>query len=281
MPILNVNRNLRLALFVEGSTISSPNNASRQLHIIFNDRLSRVLGIRAFDRIIPISKKHIVAMDPRNPPMSGAGERLDQLMIRIMKDFPYDCAIVSWDLIPPWNPEANTCRWTETVDFYRYLSESKHLPLEWRREAGKRYDDLRLRLNPGDRTAPYIIGKSRVVAICMDPMFDILLTQDESVIRESLNVRGRRVPQWPTIGWGNPAERNPDNDLLAPAVAAAGALNPRPSIFRRIRGDYRTRKEEWADYFLGRILANRGCREKIISHGICRRMAETLSGMRK
>lgn len=45
------------------------------------DRLAKGLGIHGFSTIVPISKKHLVAMDPAKPRMSGAGG-LDQLMAR-------------------------------------------------------------------------------------------------------------------------------------------------------------------------------------------------------
>jgi hypothetical protein len=46
------------------------------------------------DPIVPINKKHLVAMDPRKPRMSGGGEALDQLIMRMMQRTPFDAAVV-------------------------------------------------------------------------------------------------------------------------------------------------------------------------------------------
>ena len=62
---------LRVALFVEGSL--DPRGFFEKL---WKQELTEALGLRQVDYVFPISKKHLVAMDPKNPKMSGAGEPL-------------------------------------------------------------------------------------------------------------------------------------------------------------------------------------------------------------
>src|SRR5437588_10932540 len=105
---------LRVALFVEGSVVR-PARGSAPLEAIWRDCLGRALSLRRLDPVVAINKKHLVAMDPGKPRMSGGGEALDQLMVRMMNREPFDAAVVAWDLVPAWNPEGAFCRWDETV----------------------------------------------------------------------------------------------------------------------------------------------------------------------
>ena len=130
---------LRVALFVEGSESPPTPRRSAALKRVWNDDLAPGVGVSPFDVVVPISKLNLVAMDPENPAMSGNGEGLDQLMVRMMAREPFDAAVVAWDLVPRWNPLGSYCRWDETLDFYRLLSESECLPEPWKRQAGKRW----------------------------------------------------------------------------------------------------------------------------------------------
>lgn len=139
---------LRFTLFVEGSE-SPPTARGRQaLEVLWNDRLGEALGLRHFDLVVPISKTHLIAMDPANPPMSGAGERLDQLMKRVLDRNPFDVAVIAWDLVPAWNPQGEFCRWIETRDLYRFLAQSDCLPDRWRERARQRFEELSQRSSP-------------------------------------------------------------------------------------------------------------------------------------
>jgi hypothetical protein len=114
-------RRLRIALFVEGSESPPQPRRDPALKKIWNEVLGATLNLRPFDPIIPISKKHLTAMDPRSPCMSGAGEKLDQLMARMLARNPFDAAVVAWDLVPAWNPKDQYCRWDETLKLSFYL----------------------------------------------------------------------------------------------------------------------------------------------------------------
>src|SRR4030042_1832235 len=95
---------LRIALFVEGSESPPQPGIASGLNRIWNEILASKLDLHPFDPIVPISKKHLVAMDPATPSMSGAGERLDQLMVRMLERNTFDAAVVAWDLAQSWNP---------------------------------------------------------------------------------------------------------------------------------------------------------------------------------
>lgn len=263
---------LRVALFVEGSIAPPGRYKTDPLEEIWNDCLAEALGIQAFEPVVPISKKHIVAMDPRNPAMSGAGEALDQLVVRTLKRWDFDAAIVAWDLVPAWNPQDDFCRWQETVDFYRLLSASKVLPKAWREKAGTRHRALARQRNKGSRRARKKLSKHMLLALCMEPMFEGLLVQDEPAIRRAFGIKGRHVRRWPTDGWGDPRQRHPDRQILVPAVAALRRLKPPPPVVRRVRGDMETNKIGW-DLFLTRELLNDPrVRKTLLEHELCRRL---------
>lgn len=267
---------LRLALFAEGSE-SPPTARGRQvLEVLWNDRLGHALGLRRFDLVIPISKTHLIAMDPANPPISGAAERLDQLMARKLAQDPFDVAVIAWDLVPAWNPQGGFCRWMETCDLYRFLAASDCLPGPWRSRAQKRFEELSRRSVPSARQRLPSLEHGMVLPLCMEPVFEGMLVQDEQAIRRALGIEGRSVRDWPRRGWGDPQERRPDLNVLAPAIRALRALRPGPSLLRQVRGDMRTHKAEWGELLMRRLLDDRQSRELLLNHPISRRLRELL-----
>jgi hypothetical protein len=264
---------LRIALFVEGSTAPPPpRGQERPLERIWNGNLRSALDLRPFALIVPISKRHLVAMDPRNPPMSGAGEPLDALMARMLRRAPFDAAVIAWDLVPAWNPEGAFCRWQETLDLYRFLAASTELPDLWRRKAAERYESLSRRPAPSRRAGPPSLEPGMVLPVCMDPMFESLLVQDEAAVKRAVGVRGR-IQGWPSKGWGT-SLRRPDQDLLAPAIGSLTRMRPRPPVLRTVRGDMRTNKDGWGEYLLRRLLADGEARETLLAHPLCLRLRE-------
>jgi len=240
--------------------------------------LADALGIQAFDPVVPISKKHVVAMDPRNPAMSGAGEALDQLVVRTLKRSTFDAAVVAWNLVPAWNPKDDFCRWQETVDFYRLLEESEVLPRVWRQKAGVRHRALIRQHDEGARRVRRKLSKHMLLALCMEPMFEGLLVQSEPAIRRAFGITGRNVRSWPSGGWGDPNQRRPDRELLRPAIAALRRLGPRPPVVRRVGGDMLTNKIGW-DLFLTRALLNdKRARETVLEHELCLRLKAWVPG---
>lgn len=207
-------------------------------------------------------------MDPSNPKMSGSAEPLDQLIARCMASEPFDAAIVAWDLVPAWNPAERPCRWQETVTFYEMLASSEDLPKAWVAYAETRRDELRGRQRPGARAAAPRLTAGACLALCMDPMFEDVLVQNESAVKRALDVTGG-LAGWPK--WRQ--SRNPDTDVIAAAVAA---LPGRAAVRRRVRGDYRTRKDEWGEYLLRQLGKDPTARLLLKEHPLVARLAELM-----
>jgi len=264
----------KVALFAEGST--GARGTIDYFERIWKQDLVASLGLRQIDAVHPISKKHLLAMDPRNPPMSGAGEPLDALIARKLKAEPFDAAVVAWDLFPAWagiSPSA--CRWNETVELYRLLGMSPNLPPQWREWAARKDADLQQRAIPGARASLPRIMRHAILAVCMVPDFEGLLTVSEPAVRRALGVQGARVAGWPTR-WTDPSVRRPEIELLQPAIRAARSLRPPPRRLPKIRGDMRTAKHEWGSYFVRKLFADGASRADVASHPIARRLREVL-----
>ncbi len=273
---------LRIALFVEGSISPPQARGDPALNRIWNEVLRSELNLHPFDSIIPISKKHLVAMDPRSPCMSGSQEPLDYLIARKLeiagrlKQAPFDVAIVAWDLVPAWNPEGEYCRWTETLDLYRFLADSQALPDVWKNQAHRRWQELEARRQPSDGVDLPPLEQGMVLAVCMEPMFESLLVQDEGAVKRALQVS--ETPRcWPRQGWGNPHERHPDTRILVPAIAAIQSIKPRLRCVKHIRGDMRTNKDGWGEYILRQLFLDPKVRNRIRQHPLPARLVELLS----
>jgi hypothetical protein len=205
--------------------------------------------------------------------MSGAGERLDQLMARVLHRSPFDAAVIAWDLVPAWNPTGEYCRWQETLDFYRYLSLSDGLPEPWRQRAGDRLAELESRGEPAARMQPPRLARHTILALCMEPMFEGLLVQDEAAIKRALGLAGN-IPGWPRQGWGDTKELRPDQRLLQPAVLAARSMKPQPKAIAGVRGSWITNKDGWGELLLQRLLLDTEASPRVLAHPLCRRLAE-------
>jgi hypothetical protein len=259
---------LRVALFVEGSASPPPPRGLPALARIWAEHLCGLAGVAGFSVVVPISKKHIVAMDPSNPKMSGAAEPLDQLIARRIRSDGFDAAVVAWDLVPAWSPSEAGCRWTETLDFYGLLAQSGDLPSAWVSYAEARFNELGGRQEPGARSSMPTLERGACVALCMDPMFEHLLVGNERAVKRALGITGR-LDGWPR--WSNSA--NPDKRLLAPAIAALPRRSP---VRRRIRGDFRTHKDEWGEYLLRQMLADDDLARALSNHPWPARLREIM-----
>jgi hypothetical protein len=210
-------------------------------------------------------------MNPDLPRPVGAGESFDRMLVRKLKQDSFDAAVVAWDLVPPWHADGEYCRWKETVDFYRFLGQSTVLPNVWRERARARFSELEHRAQPGIRSGPPLVERGTILPVCMEPMFESLLVQDERCVKKALNVK-QTPAGWPTSGWGDPNERQPDQRLLARAILSIKSIRPQPSYVKQIRGDMRTNKDGWDEYILRRLLMHEDCRTKIENHPISIRL---------
>jgi hypothetical protein len=209
-------------------------------------------------------------MDPANPTMSGAAEPLDQLIERMRTQLGFDAAVVAWDLTPAWNPAARGCRWQETLDFYRFLAASDDLPNAWTDHARRRFDELSVRPVPGARGALPRVDEGACLALCMEPMFEDILAQSESGLRRALGVSGRPPAGWPR--WRT--SQSPDRDLIAPAISCLARRSP---IRRRVRGDFRTKKDEWGEYLLRQLIDEPECRTALAEHPVPTRLRDLMA----
>ena len=181
-------------------------------------------------------------MDPSNPKMSGAAEPLDQLIARHIRSNGIDAAVVAWDLVPAWSPSAATCRWEETLDFYRMLAQSADLPSSW--SSGPRLGWTISRSAEAGRQGRHAEGRGGRVHGTVHGA-DVRAPPRRG--RASRKARAgslqstRRLAGWTT-------SPNPDKRILAPAIAA---LPGRSLVRRRIRGDFRTHKTNGASTSFG------------------------------
>lgn len=264
---------LRIALFVEGSGSSVPSKQEHgALARIWSEILPTALGCVSRPRIVPMSKRSLVALDRSNPPLTGTLP-LDLLFMQELAKQPFDAAIVAWDLQPPWDPQAARCRWRETLDLYRLLGHSPTLADPWRARSQARYEALTARTTPATRTRPHQLKRGEIGVLCMEPMFEALLV-DEPGIRAALGLK-RSPADWPTA-WKRTNVRDPDHSLLGPAIGAAKRSQTSGPILKRISGDMFTRKNEWDAYFLESLLANEATRARLLRRPLVRRLQEIL-----
>ncbi len=267
---------LRVALFVEGSEHPPLKREKRDpLARLWNETLVAALGIPEFHRVYPISKLHLVTMNPELPRPVGAGESFDRMLVRRLNRERFDAAVVAWDLVPPWDPGREYCRCNETLSFYRLLARSSVLPDLWLGKARERLAELENRTKPGERSAPPIVEPGIILCVCMEPMFESLLAQDERAVKRALGI-ATTPGDWPTSGWGDPRERQPDQRVLGRAILSIKRVRPKPQCIRHIAGDMKTNKDEWDDYILRRIQEQDRGRGLIVNHPIGIRLTELL-----
>jgi hypothetical protein len=125
---------------------------------------------------------------------------------------------------------------------------------------------------PGLKVALFVEGST--APLPMEPMFESVLVQDEAVARRAFGIRGRNVPDWPSQGWGDLRERRPDENILAPAIRAISRVRPKLQAHRLIGGDLKTKKNEWGEYLLRRMLSDEHARLKVLEHPLSKRLAE-------
>ncbi len=264
----------RVALFVEGSTDASEcSRRADPLVSIWNDLLCESVGVPKFEFIYPMSKKHLVAMDPRNPTMSGGAEPFDEYLARMLKDDKFEAAVVAWDLVPSWNPNDEYCRYQETLDLYQFLGQSKSESLEeiWKTQAQQRHAELKA-MSKEQRLSPPRLRSGMVLALCMEPMFEVLMTFDEKAVRRALGLK--QTPDgWPNKDWGNHKLKTPDRTLLQPAIGSLRRVRPKPACVRQVGGDFVTNKNGWGEYLLRKLLSDDKSQPQVLSTPFVERLA--------
>lgn len=138
--------------------------------------------------------------------------------------------------------------------------------------AEARHEDLRNRRVPSDRQALQSIEPGEILAVCMVPMFESLLTVREKTVRNILGVQESRKIGWPR--W-RPSEQHPD-DLIDKSLKAARKIKPSPLAITRVAGGMDNAKNEWGEFLLRNMIASVDCRPKLQGHPISIRLRELL-----
>lgn len=267
---------MRIALFVEGSV---PHGSRDHCARLWNERLLPALERAPVDHVIPFSKGAISRMLGRS--RSPAGSSLDGRILDVRNQYGLnpsrDAIVIAWDL-EPIDPLQTRCAWREKVELYEALAASTLLREHadaWACSAAQRAAALRVLAGRPPRGVNHSrVTPGSVLGLCMEPMFEALLTRDGRAIRRALGL-AEDPPGWPT-GWG-PGERDPSRRLLGPAIAAIRRLRPKPEVCRRtIREPWDNAKDEWGEYLLRHLLADPKEAANIREHAIARRLAYLL-----
>jgi len=193
-------------------------------------------------------------------------EPLDAILERHRRSLDIDCFVVAWDLVPPWDKMAGTCRWLETLGLYEGLSLSETLDRRFRDFASARFQGLQQRTQPSARRAAPQLIPGAVIAVCMEPLFESIF-MNERAMKISLGVHGKRTKEWPSR-WQQGNARA--SSIIEAAVDAARDAVPANSVFRRIRQGYETLKSEWGIHFV----QSRAFDNTLKNHPLGRRLAE-------
>lgn len=239
------------------------------------------LGCAPVDLVVPFGKGAIVNM--LGLPASTRAEGLDARIVDAARRHrlapEQDAIIIAWDLEPPIK-RRDRCAWREKVDVYQGIADS---PLEtlrgtaWARSAAERAQRLRqLQDVPprGEHHGRALPGT--VLALCMEPMFEALLTRDGSAVRRALGL-AQDPPDWPS-GWGDENVRDPSKHLMGRAIGALFAVRPRARIRSKIPSIWQNAKDEWAAYILTQFFADPDGKaaRSVREHPIARRLAHIL-----
>lgn len=265
---------LRIVVFAEGSSYTSPSGKDWFV-TLWTRTLVEVFGLCEVQRVVPINKKHILAMDPASPKMSGSAEGLDALMERVQQQQPFDVAVIAWDLYPEWpGVSESACRWGETLRLFALLGASTRLSSPWRDAAAARHRELKARPVPSARSYPPKLSKYQVYALCMEPEFEALVMVSEDGVRRVLGVAGEQVKGWPV--WPSGGEVGRISDVLATAIDVARRLRKKEVPFRFLRGDMESAKHEWGEYLLRELAKDREAAPLLHAHPTAARLRELL-----
>lgn len=232
---------MRIALFVEGS---APLGSKDRCKALWNATLLPALGRAPVDIVVPIGKNAITNMLglPGSSSAPGLDARICQARDENGLDPERDALVIAWDL-EPIDEGRRRCGWDEKRDLYRGIATSP-LPLlqgtAWSRSAATNAARLdALRDQPPTGLSHSAVQPGSVLAVCMEPRFDVLLTRDGRALRRALDL-GEDPKGWPT-GWGwstgtrrSNEERDPSGKLLGPAIAALRRIRPKPTVLRHI-----------------------------------------------
>lgn len=280
---------MQIALFVEGSgpvgvrsrEQDPPSERARDrdhLSYLWNECLLDALGRVPVKPIIPIGKDAISRLRglTTSTSTSGLDARIDQARKSHALDPERDAIVIAWDLVPI-DPNQRRCPWDEKVGLYRGLAESEIMCKNaepWARSAKQQAETL-LALKGQEPRAESVrrVVPGSVLGLCMEPMFEGLLTRNGRAIRTAFGL-SEDPKNWPT-GW-RPDHPDPSR-LLGRAVAALRNIRPKTSICKQIFYEpWENAKDEQGAFILRQLLAEPSEAEHIRKHAIALRLAHIL-----
>lgn len=267
---------MKVALFVEGSVPHGPKDHCAAL---WNRTLLPALGRAEVDLVVPIGKDAITRLLGLRASTSVAGldERIAQMVRRALLDPSRDALVIAWDL-EPVDRDQTRCAWREKLGVYRGLERSPLPELAgtaWARCAAEKAAALELRRGlPAEGLHHSAVRPGAVVGLCMEPMFEGLLTRDGRALRSVMEL-DQEPRAWPAAKRWGADERDPSG-TLEQAIDAMRELRPRAKIRRILRSIYSEAKDEWCDYLLRGLLADPEQAAAIRAHPIATRLTNVL-----
>jgi hypothetical protein len=240
---------MRLGLVVEGSHLYHKRTQADLLEQLWSKEIPRVIGCVTPTKVFGITKGSLAAMRLKKVKFrrtTATREPLDAILERERLAHNIDCFVVVWDLVPPWDKQAQLCRWNETLGLYEGLSLSETLDERFRSFAAARFTEMSQRAQPGARTHAPKLVRGAVLGVCVDPLFESVF-MDERAMKKALGISGKRARGWPP-GWddGNATA----SEIIGAAVDAGRDIMPPGPIFRKIRQGYETLKTECGIHFV-------------------------------
>ena len=260
---------MRLGLVVEGSHLYHKRTQVDLLEQLWSKEIPRAVGCATPAKVFGISKGSLAAMTLKKTALrrtTAIAEPLDAVLERVRVTHNIDCFVVVWDLVPPWDKQAQMCRWTETLGFYEGLSLSDTLDARFRDFAAARFNEMRQRVAPSAREQVPKLVRGGVLAVCVEPLFESVF-MDERAMKGSLGIARKHAKGWPA-GWDS-GNANA-SEVIGAAVDAGRDAKPPSLVFRRIRQGYETLKTEWGIHFI----QSRAFDNSLRRHPLGKRLAE-------
>jgi hypothetical protein len=175
-----------------------------------------------------------------------------------------DAILLVWDLLPPWDPEANACRWDDCLNALRGIAAETELSGEWRSAASRLLKDYESREKPRI-SRDVSLKPGSIELVCVEQEIETLFLLNEREIRRILGVKGKAVdwPRWPR----KPMRERDPKEILAKAVLTAS-----PKLKARIFGDFREYMHEWEAFLLRGLLETKAGREALELHPAWKRL---------
>jgi hypothetical protein len=260
---------MRVLLCVEGSHAFNPGQAVNEFDNLWIQTIGAALGGARHElALLPLNKGNLVAAS--GAPVVGAAP-FQVLLAAAISRSAAEAVVVIWDLVPPWAPDAPTCRWNECIALLRAVADDPDLAAPWRDAAARLLQEYEGRPQHAKQSRQSRVTANGIELVCIHMEFESLLLVHEGAVREALGLRGQRIREWPRWPASILEERDP-KAVVAQAVRLADR-----AVRRRVRGDMRTNPHGWAAHLLSSILASEQARAALDAHPAWDRLRQLLS----